>query len=212
MGPLPATPPPPACVAVMGEVEVGEGDCLQQGMQGSLQNVVVVTGKYESVCVQLQQSILPKSSSGERKKGKQMGPCVTSQVSMAAGGGICGHEVQFVLVPGVKVGRHNGQDCAQLQPPGGVDLFACLLTLTLGVVARDKLEQLVEQNDGKRELHHRDPLGEAQRGHLEHSLCSAVVCVWREERKENRFKNIVTPYLSAQNVLGTHRMWSPMHC
>ena len=53
------------------------------------------------------------------------------------------HEVKFVLVPGIQVGSHDCQDGAQLRPPDGVGGRACLV-LTLGIVARHKLEQLVE--------------------------------------------------------------------
>ena len=67
----------------------------------------------------------------------------------------------FVKVPRVAVSDDDGQDGDQLAP---------LEILTIGVVPRDELEQLVEEDDWQRELHHGHPLLERQRGDLEHVL------------------------------------------
>ncbi len=49
-------------------------------------------------------------------------------------------------------------------------LTRTLSSLTVGEVPGDELEELVQEDDGQRELEHGDPLVDRQRSHLEHSL------------------------------------------
>ena len=67
-----------------------------------------------------------------------------------------------MLVPSVEISGYSGHDGKEFTPATRI--------LTVGVVPGHELEQLVQENDGQREFHHRDPLCESQRSDLEHSL------------------------------------------
>ena len=70
----------------------------------------------------------------------------------------------LVLAPSVEISSDSGQDGDKFT------WAACFLTV--GVVPGHPLEQLVQENDGQRELHYHEPLCETQRSDLEYGLKS----------------------------------------